>query len=276
MQDNQINLLSYFKIFIYFIFYIFLSILFCLIIAKCLNSSMIDFFSIDIAQLISTILILKYIKRKFNITLKSLIDIKNINLIMLVLIILFSLSSYVTINSLIATLNNNIPLLQATAEHDNSIDNISTIYLLLFFTSISIVSPIIEEIIFRGIFLLKLKDNCNKIIALIFSSLLFAILHCSGSSQVSAFFSGLLWGIIVLKTNSIFYTIISHIIWNSFTTLLLFINIYNPNMLLLYNGSIHFNIFTTIFSTIISVIIFLIIFKFQFIITIIKSKLTHN
>lgn len=262
MKNNKITLLNYFKISIIYICYAFLSIFVCVIIAEAFNSNILDFFSIDISQLISVILIMRYIHKKFNVTLMSLLNQKNFNKLTLLFIFILTISSYVVINSATTILSNNIIIIpHSSSKSYDSIDSLNNICLCIFFISISIISPIIEEILFRGILLLKLKDDCNQIVALIISSLIFSTLHSSGYGQIVAFFFGLLLGTIVLKTNGILYSILCHITWNSLTTLIVFLNIYNPNILPINNGYIHFNLLTQISSLIIFAIMCFICFK---------------
>lgn len=261
MQNNKISLLSYLKISILYICFFLFSISICITISEAIHSSMLDFFSIDICQVISLILILIYIDKKFNITLKSLLSKKNINKSTVIAVILLLFSSYVIINSVTSALDNNISIIPKPDNDSNSIDSLNNISLFFYFLSISVFSPIMEEILFRGILLLKLKDSCNNIIALIISSVVFSLLHSAGYSQINALFCGLLWGIITLKTNSIICSTISHIMWNCLTTLIIILKIYNLNIIPMNNGYFQFNILTQIVSAILFVISCFVIFK---------------
>lgn len=79
--------------------------------------------------------------------------------------------------------------------------------------SIVIVSPIVEELIFRGVFLNKLKLVVPTLFAVLISSLLFAALHTFGSI-FSAFIFGVCVSILYLKTENILVAIFTHFLNN--------------------------------------------------------------
>ena len=78
-----------------------------------------------------------------------------------------------------------------------------------------IVSPIVEELIFRGVFLNRLQLIIPPLFAVLVSSLLFASLHTFGS-MFSAFVFGICLSILYLKTNNIFVPILAHFLNNLF------------------------------------------------------------
>ena len=77
-----------------------------------------------------------------------------------------------------------------------------------------IVSPISEELIFRGVFLNRLQLVVPAIFAVLISSLLFAALHSFGSIM-SAFVFAICMAILYLKTGNIFAAIFAHFLNNS-------------------------------------------------------------
>lgn len=79
---------------------------------------------------------------------------------------------------------------------------------------VCIIAPIIEEILMRGFVLEGLKNTYGVIMALLFSSLLFAILHSNMVQTLSAFVCGVILGLLYIKTNSIFCCIIAHCGYN--------------------------------------------------------------
>ncbi len=79
--------------------------------------------------------------------------------------------------------------------------------------SIVIISPIVEELIFRGVFLNKLKLIVPTLFAVLISSLLFAALHPFGSI-FSAFIFGICISILYLKTENILVAIFTHFLNN--------------------------------------------------------------
>ncbi|UZP03899.1 CPBP family intramembrane metalloprotease [Clostridium botulinum] len=176
--------------------------------------------------------------------------------------LLMLFSGYIVINLITNAIINILHIIEPVLESDNEICEISPITSYIFFIGITIISPIIEEFFFRGLFLIKLKDNCNPIFALIFSSLMFCCLHYYGYGQISAFITALLLGIIALKTNTIFYTIIGHILFNLLTTIFGIVSDHS-NIINIINRTFHFNIVINIASIIIFIITCFILLKFQ-------------
>lgn len=89
--------------------------------------------------------------------------------------------------------------------------SVSPIILIL---SVSVVAPIYEEIIFRGILLKGMSKKINPIVALVITSLFFAIVHMNIPQGINAFFLGLVLGFIYLKTGSIYLSIFAHFVNN--------------------------------------------------------------
>lgn len=78
-----------------------------------------------------------------------------------------------------------------------------------------IFAPVFEELIFRGLVLESLLRRRRRLISVVVSSLLFAIIHFQPAVMLTAFVSALIFGTIYLHTNSIFSTIILHSINNA-------------------------------------------------------------
>jgi hypothetical protein len=76
-----------------------------------------------------------------------------------------------------------------------------------------IVSPISEELIFRGVFLNRLQLIVPPLFAVLISSLLFAALHSFGSIT-SAFVFAICMAILYIKTENIFVPIFAHLLNN--------------------------------------------------------------
>ena len=79
--------------------------------------------------------------------------------------------------------------------------------------SVILISPIAEELVFRGIFLNKLKLVVPTVFAVLISSLLFASLHSFGGI-ISAFVFGVCMAVLYLKTGNILVPILAHFINN--------------------------------------------------------------
>ena len=76
-----------------------------------------------------------------------------------------------------------------------------------------LISPPVEELLFRGIFLNKMKMIVPVTFAVLISSLLFASLHSFGGI-LSAFVFGICMALLYLKTDNILVPILAHFINN--------------------------------------------------------------
>jgi CAAX amino terminal protease family. len=86
-----------------------------------------------------------------------------------------------------------------------------------------LISPISEEIIFRGIILNRLKLVVPVNVAILISSLCFGVLHGYGSI-VSAFVFGLCMCILYIKTDNILVPVAAHIMNNFFAEALFYLD----------------------------------------------------
>ena len=88
-----------------------------------------------------------------------------------------------------------------------------------------IFAPVFEELLFRGLVLESLLRRHRRLLSVVVSSVIFAIVHFEPSVMFSAFVSGLVLGTIYLHTNSIFSTIILHSINNAIAYSLITLNL---------------------------------------------------
>jgi uncharacterized protein len=84
----------------------------------------------------------------------------------------------------------------------------------LYILGISLLIPITEELIFRGIILGKFLESMKPGLAVFLSALIFACMHIEPLQVVYAFISGLILGYAYLYSNSIFISITIHAIFN--------------------------------------------------------------
>lgn len=84
---------------------------------------------------------------------------------------------------------------------------------------ISLIGPVIEEFIFRWLILNRLRPIGEKA-AILFSALMFGLMHGNISQFFYAAAIGIVFGYIAVKTGRIFYSAVLHIIFNSFSTIL--------------------------------------------------------
>ncbi len=87
------------------------------------------------------------------------------------------------------------------------------------FMKVSVIAPIVEELIFRGLILQGFRRNYNAFVAVLMSALLFALFHLNPWQFPATFVLGLLLGWIVVRTNSIILSILGHSI-NNFLVLI--------------------------------------------------------
>ena len=80
-----------------------------------------------------------------------------------------------------------------------------------------IAAPIAEELLFRGFILGRLEESAGSVFALIVSAVLFAVAHIgAGGAPVvlASAAAGLLFGAVYLKTRSVAWPILAHVIAN--------------------------------------------------------------
>lgn len=116
------------------------------------------------------------------------------------------------------------------------------------------ISPISEELIFRGVFLNRLKFIVPAIFAVLISSLLFAALHSFGSI-FSAFIFGICIAILYLKTDNIFVAIFAHFLNNLFAEIIV---ILDPNKILFTNNSVMMIMSILAFVSFVVILLFII------------------
>jgi membrane protease YdiL (CAAX protease family) len=78
-----------------------------------------------------------------------------------------------------------------------------------------LLAPVVEEILIRGCILDSLQKRYGLIIALLVSSLVFAILHFNFVQTLSAIICGLILGLLYAYTGSLFACILAHFLYNS-------------------------------------------------------------
>lgn len=82
------------------------------------------------------------------------------------------------------------------------------------FGYVVLIGPILEEVLCRHMVIDSFKTT-NKVVPIVVSALLFAVLHGNLTQGIPAFVVGLLLGYIYVKTGNLLYTIIFHIVFNS-------------------------------------------------------------
>ncbi|MBO6970801.1 MAG: CPBP family intramembrane metalloprotease [Prochlorococcus marinus CUG1431] len=120
-------------------------------------------------------------------------------------------------NSLIDNQNGSNPLLEIVLNTNNYLS-----FFLLFITT-TLLAPLFEEIIFRGILLPTLSRDFGIISGIIVSAFIFALAHLSFGEMPPLFVLGLGLGITRIASGSLFSSVIMHSLWNGMTFLNLFL-----------------------------------------------------
>lgn len=90
---------------------------------------------------------------------------------------------------------------------------------ILMYSYVCILGPVIEELLFRGIILESMKKY-NEWFAVIFSSLIFGLMHGNVPQAVNGFVVGIVLGAIYVRSGSLVPPCIIHIFMNTLTSLL--------------------------------------------------------
>ncbi|WP_288262007.1 CPBP family intramembrane glutamic endopeptidase [uncultured Prochlorococcus sp.] len=132
-------------------------------------------------------------------------------------IVPFVLLISLIMNSLIDNQNGSNPLLEIVLNNNNYLS-----FILLFITT-TLLAPLFEEIIFRGILLPTLSINFGIILGIIVSAFIFALAHLSLGEMPALFVLGIGLGITRISSGSLFSSVIMHSLWNGLTFLNLFL-----------------------------------------------------
>ena len=109
------------------------------------------------------------------------------------------------------------PLLEIVLNNNNYFA-----FLILFITT-TLLAPIFEEIIFRGVLLPILSRDFGKIIGIVFSSFIFALAHLSFSEFPPLFILGVGLSCTRLISGRLISSVVMHSLWNGLTFLNLFL-----------------------------------------------------
>lgn len=90
---------------------------------------------------------------------------------------------------------------------------------IIMYTYVCLLGPVIEEILFRGIILESMRQY-NERFAIVFSSLIFGLMHCNIPQAVNGFIVGLVLGTLYVRSGSLIPSSAVHIIMNTVTSLL--------------------------------------------------------
>ncbi|GAA0102039.1 CPBP family intramembrane metalloprotease [Paraclostridium bifermentans] len=169
-----------------------------------------NFTIVFFADLITLIIVYKFYGTRINMIIYRY-KIKRIGLKDIMYIILFGIALSIVTSILINFLAQLFPSYEEVSNsitsQTNSILNIICMTVLI---------PIYEEIIFRGIIFNHLKENYKIGTAIVIQSLLFGIAHGNIVQGIYAFILGIVLVLMYMYFNSIYANIILHMIFNLF------------------------------------------------------------
>tara|TARA_B100001142_G_scaffold223574_1_gene221730 strand:- start:51 stop:938 length:888 start_codon:yes stop_codon:yes gene_type:complete len=126
-------------------------------------------------------------------------------------------------------------LMPSLVEEDLFYDSSSSkdpLILFLLFISLSVAAPILEEIVFRGYILQKLRKSFSDIFSILLSGILFGTAHWSIFAPFdlyqtgAATIGGFLYAWLTIRTESLWPSIIAHSLWNGGIFLLMLIFVF--------------------------------------------------
>ena len=99
----------------------------------------------------------------------------------------------------------------------------SSIDIAFLFLSVAIVTPIAEELFFRGYVLDAINRKHGDWTAIIWSAMLFGLVHVDPFTMGQAFMGGIIYGWIRMRTGSLLPAIACHMMWNMLALVLTYL-----------------------------------------------------
>lgn len=201
----------------------------------------------DVMKLLSGIILLIIYSSKGKFDARSIFRFREFNFQMIVAAFLIVIGGFIIFSGL----SNHIVDILNVKENSASTgdeDNITPFFMLMIIIFVTIISPAIEEIVFRGIIFGNLAKTYNWFVALLVSSLIFSLMHGIGIGlqMFLTFFSGILYGLFFLKTESMPLTIMCHQLHNIMVFVFGYMARHGSSGIVIKNGSLHFGIIYTI------------------------------
>ena len=145
-----------------------------------------------------------------------------------VLILLLGIPIVVTIIDFVLTIVYGIAWIGIFGEPSTNTDlgtnwESSTVDIALLFLSVAIVTPIVEELMFRGYILDAINRKHSDWTAIIWSSILFGLIHIDSFVVGQAFMGGIIYGWIRVRTGSLLPSIAGHMMWNMLALMLTYL-----------------------------------------------------
>ena len=161
------------------------------------------------------VLILRLIKSD----LKATLRLNNPKLLNIILVPIMAVSSAILIAQLTQLINIIYPFPQEYLERVGKLLNIPNLSIWKTLALIAILPGICEELMFRG-FLMRFFEAQGKWIGIIVTAVMFAIFHLDPFKFIPVLLLGLMLGWLLIKSNSIYVTMLFHAVNNAFALLL--------------------------------------------------------
>jgi membrane protease YdiL (CAAX protease family) len=94
---------------------------------------------------------------------------------------------------------------------------------------VGLITPVFEELFFRGIIISRLEEGYGHLSSILISSVLFSVSHLNLVQSVYVLPLGILAGVLVLKTGSIISSVLLHMMYNILNIYLAKINFFQYN-----------------------------------------------
>lgn len=184
---------------------------------ECLNETDITLIMQIILQVVSlgiaSIFVLSYVEKENNLPVKNITAKQKVKIVFISIMIIFALQYLLTL-----VVYPSIGLDYSSTDMFDINSDSSVFSKIILVLALAVTPAIFEELFFRKA-IIDLSSKFGKKFALIFSALLFGIIHMNLSQGLFAFIIGIIFGIIYLYTNDIKLTMIIHFINNGFATL---------------------------------------------------------
>ena len=107
------------------------------------------------------------------------------------------------------------PLVQVSEEYQNASDAFYSSSFGMEMLGLALITPILEELLHRGVVFGRLRRRMGMWPAVIISALIFAVLHFNIVQFIYAFLLGVVFALFVEKTGQLYMAIIAHVVANS-------------------------------------------------------------
>ncbi|MBR4671111.1 MAG: CPBP family intramembrane metalloprotease [Butyrivibrio sp.] len=150
-------------------------------------------------------------------SLGSVIPLKKFNIVSALLSVLYVLALFPLI-----TLVNSISMLFVENTVDSISDSVVAMPMWLMLLSMGVISPFIEEVIFRGVLFQTYKKTGRIVASIVLSSVLFGMMHMNFNQFTYAAAMGVMFCILVEATGSVWSSFLAHGLFNSIEVIFLY------------------------------------------------------